>query len=237
MWRPINFTSATTSDGGWPGDYAGMTYLINSTQKKGHYSKTFTLNYEFKFSLNLHSFGNSSVTGVYKLSNLQLEKNSAATSYEPYAGTTIPLDWTSTAGTIYGGYVDLITGELVQTHQCRTYDGSSDEGWALSGNDTYVCLQSDVKNNIRNIRPLCDKFLTEQTYGATYTIRPIDNLQYGSTVAEWRTWLASNPIQVVYELATPITHQLTPTQLKSLRGINNIWSNANGNIEVQYWTH
>ena len=42
----------------------------------------------------------------------------------------------------------------------------------------------------------------------------------------------------VYKMATPVLlTTLTPTQLKSLKGINNIWSDANGNVEVSYWTH
>ena len=51
-------------------------------------------------------------------------------------------------------------------------------------------------------------------------------------------YLAENPIDVVYPLRTPtLITTLTPIQLKSLIDTNNIWSNANGNIEVKYWTH
>ena len=44
-------------------------------------------------------------------------------------------------------------------------------------------------------------------------------------------------IQVVYPLATPIEYQLTPQQVTTLIGTNNVWSDANGNTEVSYWTH
>jgi len=44
---------------------------------------------------------------------------------------------------------------------------------------------------------------------------------------------AMNGVQLVYELATPQTIQLTPTQINSLLDTNNIWSDT-GNISVKY---
>ena len=44
--------------------------------------------------------------------------------------------------------------------------------------------------------------------------------------------------KMIYPLADPfLVTTLTPTQLKTLRGTNNIWSNSNGNLEVAYWKH
>ena len=43
--------------------------------------------------------------------------------------------------------------------------------------------------------------------------------------------------QVVYKLANPITHQLTPENIRTVRGDNNIWSNSNENTDVKYWMH
>jgi hypothetical protein len=40
--------------------------------------------------------------------------------------------------------------------------------------------------------------------------------------------------QVVYELATPVTVQLTPTQVAAFVGKNTIWTNTSGNITVAY---
>ena len=56
-------------------------------------------------------------------------------------------------------------------------------------------------------------------------------------VEDIQTLSANNSIEICYPLATPITYQLTPQQLKTLRGANNIWSNTNGNIELKYFTH
>lgn len=40
-------------------------------------------------------------------------------------------------------------------------------------------------------------------------------------------------VQVVYELATPITYQLTPTEVRTLLGTNNIWADT-GDTTVEY---
>ena len=51
-------------------------------------------------------------------------------------------------------------------------------------------------------------------------------------------YLIENPIDIVYPLNEPqLITTLTPQQLTTLSGINNIWSNANDQIELKYWTH
>jgi len=46
-------------------------------------------------------------------------------------------------------------------------------------------------------------------------------------------YLSAHPITAVYPLATPITVQLTPSQLSTLLGTNNIWADT-GDTEVTY---
>jgi hypothetical protein len=53
-----------------------------------------------------------------------------------------------------------------------------------------------------------------------------------SSVADLKTFLAENPLQVVYELATPQTMQLTPQEVELLTGTNNVWSD--GNVTLVY---
>lgn len=47
------------------------------------------------------------------VSNAQLEIGSTATAYEPYSGETHTITLPTT---IYGGYLDVVTGQLVATH-------------------------------------------------------------------------------------------------------------------------
>ena len=55
-----------------------------------------------------------------------------------------------------------------------------------------------------------------------------------ATVADFLTYISSNPIDVVYELATPFDIDLTPIQIRALVGNNNVYSDTNGDTAVQY---
>ena len=48
---------------------------------------------------------------------------------------------------------------------------------------------------------------------------------------------ALNGVILVYQLLTPIVYSLDLNTLKTICNTNNIWSSANGDIEVKYWTH
>ena len=185
-------------------------------------------------------------------SNPMVEFGSTATEYEPYIGTTIPLDWSSTAGTLYGGYVDLVSGELWKTHKEITFNGS--EAWGIYentnyGNSFYITI-NDKK--ISESSSLCDRYKNKNRsygvagsgqYGIFCDHETIKRLYFKApdssitTLQQFKTWLSTNNLFVVYELATPIEYSLAPSTLKTLRGQNNIWSNANGNIEVQFYSH
>lgn len=59
-----------------------------------------------------------------------------------------------------------------------------------------------------------------------------------NAIASINAWCAENPIQACYDLKTPITYTLTASQLKSLIGVNNVWSDLNGDTTtVQFWKH
>ena len=52
-----------------------------------------------------------------------------------------------------------------------------------------------------------------------------------------RAYLAEHPIKITYPKKTPIPYTVDLTDLKPVKGTNNVWSNANGNIEIGYWGH
>ena len=102
--------------------------------------------------------------------------------------TTYAVDWTSEAGTVYGGSLDVVTGVLtVDTANIASYNGETiTEPW-ISSMDAYVA-------------------------GATPT----------------------TGAQVVYTLATPLTYQLTPTQIALILGQNYVWSDSNEAVTLTY---
>ena len=166
--------------------------------------------------------------------------------------------------TIYGGYVDLVKGEVVEEYAAVTLDGSFSPGifpWQseISEKDTgeilvkALYLKRDTYDNkhYRNayLTAKCDKLVCTSNYnivkrgcsfydGSSYSIcLTLPKSMIGTTIEELNTYLNNNPINTVFERQTPKTYPLTPQTLKTLKGINNIFSDANGNVDVTYWTH
>lgn len=193
--------------------------------------------------------------------NIQFELGSTATTYEPYTVTTLTIPFPQT---IYGGYVDLVKGEVVEEFAKVTLDGSFSPGifpWQseTSEKDTgeilvkALYLKRDTNDNkhYRNVylTAKCDKLVCTSNYnivkrgcsfydGNSYSIcLTLPKNLIGTTKEELNKYLNDNPINTVFELQTPITYTIDPQTLKALRGRNNIWSDANGNIEVSYYTH
>ena len=169
-------------------------------------------------------------------------------TYKPYQGQIYTI---SLGGTRYGGILDVGTGVLTVDRVMVTYDGS--ETWSISNSGMRVerQLPSGAKANTGN-NSTVEGCLTNQfrqvTPNQTWsggasgigfsvsTNSMINVCKTGSqdmTVASWKTYLQSNPLTVVYPLATPTTVQLTAEEIKTLLGKNNIWSNT-GNTNLIY---
>ena len=76
-------------------------------------------------------------------------------------------------------------------------------------------------------------FNFSNTYTTSQTIRIRDDRFTDLNTA--LSIIASDKPTFCYELATPQTYQLTPTQVKSLLGVNNIFADT-GEVDVQIWT-
>lgn len=144
--------------------------------------------------------------------------------------------------TVYGGTVDVLAGEGDSNLGSVTLDGTTltyAHNGVSAGHTNALVTIPDKANGTDNI--MSDRFV----YGATNQAgrmvgRAASNkVEFSlpievSTVAEVKAWFASNPTQLVYELATPLEYDLTPvTGLTSLLGQNNIWHSA-GETEVEY---
>ena len=70
---------------------------------------------------------------------LQLERNDAVTEFEPYTARTLSVTFPTSAGTVYGGYVDVVKGELVVTDgYISSYSGQSLPSTWISDRDAYT---------------------------------------------------------------------------------------------------
>lgn len=152
--------------------------------------------------------------------------------------------------TIYGGYVDLVKGEVwANWHNAK----GSDLSWSKSiGNySSFVSPTSPLaKAQDNNLEVLiissCYTSASWNSAGATIKdkylwiysggrIRLKDTGKEDMTVEEFVATISNEDF--CYKIPPTLVTTLTPTQLKALKGQNNLWSNANGNIEVKFWTH
>ena len=158
--------------------------------------------------------------------------------YHAYQGQTYTADLPQT---VYGGTVDLVSGALVIDRAMVTLDGSADEGWSVGTNAThyrgYTYALSDIKSHSQNAQPtsaICDKIPTgtwNNAFGGVLAIGQtgkaigfgLDSLGI-TNYTDLNEWLSNNPITICYELATPQTIQLTPQEIRTLLGTNNVWS-------------
>lgn len=150
-------------------------------------------------------------------------------------------------GTRYGGTLDVVSGVLT------VEKASVDLGtlnWTYSSEtnrERFSAMLSGVKwvSDSIPINAICSALVVTDFYTVYNHI--IDNtigMWHGTTlavcssaytdVATFKT--AMNGVQLVYELATPITYQLTPTQVKSLLGSNNVWGDCGKIIDGQYFS-
>lgn len=177
-------------------------------------------------------------------SDIQIELGSTATDYSPYTKSN---DLTISLGqTVYGGTLDVENGVLVVDRAYIEFDGSVDENWGKSGAlpAVFYMLNSNISPAIKSSSVLVNnrtKYvdnLDDYVYGCCYSDNNAISFYLGTvseTVEEWKTWLASNNLQVVYELATPITINLTPHTINLLKGVNNISvDDANATITLTY---
>lgn len=57
--------------------------------------------------------------------------------------------------------------------------------------------------------------------------------EIANTIETAQSWVSTNNVIVVYYLATPFELTLTPEQISTVQGTNNVWSDA-GDVTVEY---
>ena len=185
-------------------------------------------------------FGRSNTVNM-EVRNFQLELGSTATAYEAYQGQTYTIDLD---GTRYGGTLDVTSGKLTVDRAMvdmgtlnYTYDSSgrfytsingkkneaSDQDMMLAISSMYMPMTATTFQNT----PTNGTMRGATTGGYVY----FRNDAY-TDAATFKT--AMSGVQLVYELATPIEVDLTPTQITTLSGANNIWADTGDIILLEY---
>ena len=154
-------------------------------------------------------------------------------TFVPYNGYQVTVNL---GGTYYSGTLDVVSGVLTVDRAYVEFDGSSDEHWEVANQgkriDTndIIAVVKKVSSGMANI--ISNQFVAEtspRTYQGNIGISVDGSGWLGiadgtnnMTVASWTTYLSNNPLQVVYELATPQSIQLSPTMVKALVGENHL---------------
>ena len=214
------------------------------------------------------SKANKTVSGIYCLYNssgeiylcglavCEKEFDDISVVY-PSGVNNISIDWSNDIGTVYGGYVDLISGELIQD----VAYGQVTSEWLFSRESGYIGYTSSitaldgasgvwVRNAFNStarerksggIKANCNAFKVLMNSTGVSSSQNRTAFAVDSSITNVSDFISAvetleqndNGLYLAYELATPITHQLTPTQLSSFIGQNNFWSNADY-VEIEY---
>ena len=162
---------------------------------------------------------------------------------------TYSVSWQTEAGTVYGGVLDVTRGKLTVTH--AIIEDLGDLYWnygGSAGHERFSSRLDGVKRpptngDIANIKCTC--FLTD-TADNTWAHTTDNIIALGATdywiyvytssytdATAFRSAMSGH--YVTYKLATPTTVTLTPTEVKTLLGNNNIFADSGNVNEVVYF--
>lgn len=159
-------------------------------------------------------------------------------TYEPYEKHSYPLDSSVTLQGIpkldsnnklcFDGDIYPPSGEVKRRFRLVTLDGT-ESGWSKSTTyegsfylsfDSPVSIKSGghcISNKLSTVYNITD-YQEGMIYQETSSINFWFSGMSGKTLAEFKAYLASNPVMVAYELATPTTETAQPYQSPQLAG-------------------
>ena len=200
--------------------------------------------------------------------DVMIEQNTQATTFEPYSNicpisghSSVTVTVASTSGgsgddttvslgrTVYGGTLDVTTGELKVTHACidlGNYNWANEDA-TLSGLARIPLDEVRTLGAIYNQTPICSNYegktpkgYSQFSYGEIafsnseqYPLMRVRDANLSSmTDAQIKAYMSG--VTFCYDLATPQTFNLTPTQVETLLGQNYVSHDGGGNIKVVY---
>lgn len=218
--------------------YRADDSYIKYTDNVGNVIKNFTVENDADY-IRIRLFSNVSDPTLVKLS---INSPSTDTSYHEYVGTTETI---SLGQTVYGGKLNVTTGELTID---RAMVDLGTVNWSYASNVQAFGSNQFTPSPLTNGRLVCTQYAWNSTPNVTPT-NMSDGQISASPYFNRRTVMvkdsrytdaatfktAVSGVMLCYELETPITISLTPTQVSSLLGNNNIWADS-GDVDVVYIT-
>ena len=167
-------------------------------------------------------------------------------TYEPYNGEVYNVSFGS-AGTVYGGTLDVTSGMLTVTHYgidmgTLTWQYVASSTVFRANKSTFPALP---RFDFEGVATICSMFQSydgalsslpdkcfipfDRDASATYFFVKDTDYTVG---ADFKTAVTGQTL--VYELESPVSYQLTPTEVKTILGINNIWSDTGSVASCEY---
>ena len=167
----------------------------------------------------------------------------------PYCGIPVTTGetYTDESGQKWLADTADVEGVVKRTYKV-TFDGSEDEDWVFTSAAVRVYIKvegtkSIGTNKVYNLLSNAGEALSyEEFYNnlnaqglaindqGYLSIRILPLMSTIQTVSEWKTYLTSNPITVIYELATPTTNPLTTAEKSALLNLHTYDSTTNLSI-------
>jgi hypothetical protein len=168
-----------------------------------------------------------------------------ATAYEPYQGNTYSITFPTEAGTVYGGTLDVTSGKLT-VDRAMVDMGTLTwvKGNTYSGKWWFSSTRADAKkapSNTEKANCICSSYETQTPnslwaghLGAGVNASSPQIIVVDLSYEDANTFkTAMSGVQFCYELATPIVYDLTPTEVTTLLGTNNVWADT-GDSTIKY---
>ena len=166
---------------------------------------------------------------------------------EASAGTTIAVNWQTDAGEVFGGYIDLVSGVLT-VDKVGVDMGSLNYSYYHNDtrNDFYTTISSAITPIVGgDVKAICSVYergafhslinggfcISDSMLSSLQKIFLVRDFNY-TDATTFKTAVTGQTL--VYTLETPITYQLTSTQIKSLLGNNNAWCDT-GDATLEYF--
>ena len=193
--------------------------------------------------------------------NISLNYPATEHEYHAHVSQVYSIAFPTEAGTVYGGTLTINADgsvELMATQAIAILNGS-EPGWQMQGtyqygffldnampglgrptsinSNQFKCNKYTIANAIQNSSQIADapdNAIFNQNNISTWLTRLwIKDTAHTGDLAGFKTSLAENNLQIVYPLAEPITYQLTPQEITTLLGVNNVWADC-GDVTVTY---
>lgn len=169
--------------------------------------------------------------------------------YKPWGSVggniAYPITWSDTAGTVYGGALDVARGKLTVTRKDILLSSLTWQRRGVRLFSANLPSGESADPTVPISEHLCDYFPTEYvpSYTSVQTLHlafyktasivasgtvylRLTSTEISDSTAEFNQWLIDNPAHLCYKLVTPIEYDLDPTTISTLLGQNNVWADT-----------